>query len=339
MHILPLLLLLALAACGGGDSGAGPPPPNPLYVSPAGRDTNFGDAEAPLASIRRATQIALDGYEIVVAPGTYAEAVTTDRTGVPAQAVTLLADVTGGRTDSAPGPVLIDVSGIRGAAGISLSNSPDTVIDGFRVTGGADGGIVLKSGSDRVVIRNCEVFDNPGDGIRLQDSADVVVFNNLVTYNGQTGIVIAGQRSGSPDAVVLHNTVALNGLRGLTVGTSAAASPRALLRNNIVFQNGPPGALNIRVITTPRSDLGYDADYNLVFPANYDPVNLRGPSDLAVSPDFVDLTASDFRLNPSSLAIDAGDDSLAPVYRSPLRNRTTTGRGPDGGRIDLGYHF
>lgn len=339
MHLLAWLLLLAMTACGGGDAGPEPPPPNPLFVSPFGRDTNLGDVEAPLGTIRRATQIALDGYEIVVAPGTYLEAVTTDRTGRPAQALTLVADTSGERTFSAPGAVLIDASGTRGAAGITLSNSPDTIVAGFRVTGAADAGIAVRARSDRVVIRNCEVFDNGGDGIRVQDSAGVVVFNNLVTFNGQTGLVIAGQGAGSPDAVVLNNTIALNGQRGLTVGTSAAASPRAYLRNNIFFQNGPPGALSIRVITSPRSELGYDADYNLVLPASYDPATLRGARDLAANPAFVDVTVGNFRLTPGSPAVDAGDDSIPVAYRGPLRTRTTTGRGPDGGPLDLGYHY
>jgi len=82
MRWLLLLLLFAVAACGGGgDAPPAEPPPNPLYVSPIGRDTNTGSLEEPLRSIRKAAQIALAGYEIIVAPGIYEEEVTTDRTG------------------------------------------------------------------------------------------------------------------------------------------------------------------------------------------------------------------------------------------------------------------
>lgn len=339
MHRLGLFLLLVLAACGGSDSVPVDPPPNPLYVSTMGRDTNLGDRQAPLRSIRKAAQLALDGYEIIVAPGTYAEEVTTDRTGTPAQGISLLADVSGARSGEDPGPVVVDVTGTRNAAGIVLSNSEDSIVDGFRVTGSSDAGIVLKGGSDRVTIRNCEVFDNPGDGIRVQDSSDVLVFNNLVYFNGQRGVAIVGQLSGSPDASVVHNTIALNGERGITIGTTSAASPRAYLRNNIVFENGHAGALNLRVLTDPRSEVGYDGDYNLVFPANYDPGSIRGPNDLNTAPSFVDLVSADFHVELSSAAINAGDDSIPQSLRNSLRARTVTGRGPDGGPLDLGYHF
>jgi len=340
MRLLWIAFALLLAACGGSDgTPVSDPPPNPLYVSTNGLASNPGTRAAPLRSIRRAAQLAHDGYEIIVAPGTYSEEVTTDRTGTPAQAVTLRADVSGALTGEPAGAVLVDVTGTRNAAGIVLSNSSDSVIDGFRVIGSADAGIVLKSGSNRVTVRNCEVFDNPGDGIRVQDSSGVRLFNNLVHANGARGIAIVGQGSGSPDAEVIHNTVARNGERGLTVGTTAAASPRAYVRNNILFENGAPNLPHLRVITNPRSDLGYDADFNLVHPPNYDPASSRGAADLEVSPEFVDADAGDFRLTLSSPAINAGDDSIPQSLRAPLRNRTTTGLGPDGGALDLGYHF
>jgi parallel beta-helix repeat protein len=340
MRRLLLLFLVALAACGGSSDAPPPdPPPNPLYVSPAGRDTNPGDLESPLRSIRKAAQIALDGYEIVVAPGVYAEEVTTDRTGTPAQAISLIADLTGSRTESEPGEVVIDVTGVANAAGISLSNTSDVLIDGFTVTGSSDGGIVLKSGSNRATIRNCIVSDNPGDGIRLQDSGAATLFNNLVFRNGKTGIVIAGQRSGSPDARVINNTVAANGLRGITIGTTSAASPRAFLRNDILFENGDSGDLQLRVITDPRSDVGFDGDYNLLSPSTYEPSSLRGEHDLVGTPQFVNAGGGNYHLAPSSPAIDAGDSDLGVVQVSALRARTTTGDGLDDDEIDLGFHF
>lgn len=335
-----LLLALTLAACGGsGDAPPPNPPPNPLYVSTAGKDTNFGDVDAPLRTITKAAQIALDGYEIIVAPGVYREAVSTDRTGTPAQAVSLIADVTGTRTESPPGAVVINASGISKAAGISLANSADSLIEGFTIRGAVDAGIALKSGSSGVTIRNCVVHDNPGDGIRVQDASSVTVFNNLVYRNGGTGIIVAGQISGSPDASVINNTVAFNVERGITVGTTAAASPRATLRNNIIADNGDPSTLQLRVITEPRSDLGFDGDFDLVFPANYAPPSIAGAHDVAADPDFVGSEADDYHLSAASPAINAGDDAIGGDLAAVLRPRTTTGDGPDEGELDLGYHF
>src|SRR5262245_21220937 len=100
---LVVFLLLALAGCGGGSSPPASPPPNPIFVTTGGRDTNSGELDAPLRSIKKAAQLALDGYEIIVAPGTYTEEISTDRTGTPAQAVTFTADVSGELTMGQPG--------------------------------------------------------------------------------------------------------------------------------------------------------------------------------------------------------------------------------------------
>src|SRR5262245_42419888 len=134
-----LLAVLLLGGCGGGSEGPSSPPPNPLYVSPTGKDTNEGTFDAPLRSILKAVQIALDDYEIVVAPGTYVEGVTTDRTGTPAQRLRLNADVTGERTASRGSEVRLVLGG-RSDTGISISNSSGTTVSGFTITGASGPG-------------------------------------------------------------------------------------------------------------------------------------------------------------------------------------------------------
>ena len=146
---------------------------------------------------------------IFVGRGTYAEGdITNARTGMAApQGLSFVADVSGTKTGDGAGAVTIDGTGTGATAGFNLSNAQGSLIDGFTITGFSDAGIVIKSGSDDLTIQNCIVFNNPGDGIRVQDSASVLVFNNLVYDNGGTGIAIVGQISGSPDARVLSNTM------------------------------------------------------------------------------------------------------------------------------------
>jgi parallel beta-helix repeat protein len=332
--------LALLAACGGGGGSdqvaPAPPPCEPVgkvcYVSPAGRNTNTGATpQAPLQTISKAAQIALSDYAIVVAPGTYIGEVTTTPIGKAPQRLHFVAQ----------GRVVVDVSGIPGAAGFTLANSPGTIIDGFMIRGGADGGIVLKSHSDDFEIRNCVVSGSAGDGIRVQDSAKVLVFNNLVFGNTGIGMRIGGTTSGSANAQLINNTVYGNGARGIEIGNTSAASPGAFVFNNIVESNGQE---NIKVDTNLRSDLGYNGDHNLVFPGSYLPGGaggIRGANDINSDALFLASQNGDFHLSPNSPAINRGD-ALQPEMadlRRVLGARTTTGVDRDLPPLDIGYHY
>ena len=341
LSIVGAALTLTVSGCGGGGGGgstpAGPPPPNPLYVRTAGKDTNSGaDPANALKTIGKAAQLARSGYVIIVGSGTYAEGnITNARTGMAApQGLSFVADASGTKTGDAAGAVTIDGTGTGATAGFNLSNAMGSLIDGFTITGFSDAGIVVKSSSDDLTVQNCIVFNNPGDGIRVQDSASVLVFNNLSYGNGGTGIAIVGQISGSPDARVLSNTMAANGDRGLRIGNTNAASPNAQVLNNIV--QGNSGDANIKVFTDPRSDLGYNGDFNLVFRATYIPSSIQGPDDFNGDA----LFTTDFHLQSTSPAINRGGPLNLPNSQTTiLRSRTTTGTNLDSGVFDMGFHF
>jgi parallel beta-helix repeat protein len=347
----------AVSACGGSVSVAPPaePPPNPLYVSFfSGSDTNLGDQTHPLKSVSRATQLALSGYQIFVGPGTYGGGVTTVSTGTAQQGLQIIADPSGAQTGDQghAGPVVIDAQ--QQSVGFQLNKSPGSLIDGFTIINTTDAAIVLKSGSHDFTIQNCIVHDNTGDGIRVQDSASVVVFNNLVYRNGGDGIGIVGSTSGSPDAQVFSNTVYDNGGHGLTVGTTAKASAGACVCHNIVENNdATTPSENIKVITNPRSDLNYNhcgCNCNLVFPATYNPSAIQGSDDFNGDAKFVNppgdlhLQASSPAIDPAASSACALENHLTTSQVSILNQRTTTGTnahpGPaESGALDLGFHF
>jgi len=348
LGLLAIVVVALAAACGGGGGGGGSPaastPPNPLYVAPNGQDANLGDIDHPLATLNRAAQITPNGYTIIVAPGTYHEAVTTERRGsVEARSLSIIADVTGTSTQRAAGPVVIDATGTGAAAAFAVSNSAGTEVDGFTVLGGAKYGILVTSDANDVQIRNCVVHDNADDGIHVQDSSNVVIFNNLVYNNQGSGVAIVGQSLGSQGAHLINNTLYNNQFRGITVGTSTKASQNAFARNNIVQNSGDP---TIRVLTppppsVPRSDIGYDADFNLVLPANYEPTTIAGRHDVKSDALFVNAGAGDFHLRAGSPAINAGDSLIGmQELANALRGRTTTGGNDcDKSAIDIGYHY
>src|SRR5262249_48376900 len=96
----------------------------------------------------------------------------------------------------------------------------------------------------------------------------------------------------------------------------------------------------LRVISDPpRSDVGFDGDFDLVFPPLYDPPSIRGAHDLGIEPRFTSVETDDYHLITSSPAIDTGDDGIDSALRNALRLRTTTGVEPDSDQLDLGYHF
>lgn len=317
-----------------------PPARTPIFVRLSGNDANSGLTPGrALRTISRAALAAPSGYRIIVGPGTYVEGVTTDGQGRAPENLVFEADVTGTLTGDPPGAVVVDATDSQIAAAFRLTKATATVIDGFTIRGGADGGIVIKNASDDFVIRNCIIADNPGAGIRIQDSARTLIFNNLVYANGREGIAIVGQGAGSDDASVINNTVYGNFDRGLRVGTSSVGSPGALVRNNIFQLNGigfAPALENIKAFPTSEPD--YDGNFNLVFPATYLPIDLAGDQDVNADAEFIDAGTADFRLSFGSPAIDAGG-ALPAELESHLAQRSVTGTGPDDGRIDLGYHF
>ncbi|MCK6555109.1 right-handed parallel beta-helix repeat-containing protein [Candidatus Binatia bacterium] len=345
-------LLLGVASAQNGCVAPPTPPPTPtptptpvpqsLYVRATGDDASSGmSATEAVRTINHAARLAPRGGRVVVGPGTYREGVTTDGSGRPARQVTFLADPTGALTGDLPGPVVVDAAGSAVGAGFRFANAPGVVVDGFEITGAADGGVVLKSGSDDATVRNCRVRGNPGSGIRIQDSVRAVIFNNLVHDNAGEGIAVVGQAGGSPDAWVISNTIARNGGRGLTIGTSRAASPGAQVRNNVLQENGsgaPTPLENIKVFTTPASEVGYAGDYNLVYPPTYLPADITGANDIPRDAGFEFPGGGDFRLRQDSPAIDAGD-VLPRTLGVALGLRSATGTTPDTGRLDLGYHF
>lgn len=356
------VLVSTLTACGGGGGGGNEPSrPDVFYVrGVAGSNANDGLTPATaFQTIGAALSVLTDGDTVIVGPGTYNETIDLNPPGgTELSPIVLQADPSGSMTADPPGPVILN--GGRNGSTIRLTNFPYLTIDGFQVTGSSgnnNAAIQIRAESNHVTVQNCIVRNNadePGTvvhGIRVQDSDDVLLFNNLVHDNSGQGIGILGNGSGSQRARVINNTVVRNN-RGITIGTSNTASADAFLLNNI-FQNNvdlQERDRNIVVAEGPPSSIdGYDAQYNLVFPSSYNPTDLRRPTDINEDALFVDASEGNFRLSQAaggqeaqSPAVDAGSiDGVpgSPVDFSGLLLRTTASNGQaDAPPIDLGFH-
>src|SRR5262249_44338556 len=137
------------------------------------------------------------------------------------------------------GPVNVDAGGA--VASIRLTQSTHITIDGFTLTGarGNNGaGVIIRSSSHNAIVRNCEIVGNQ-DGVRVQDSDDVLLFNNLIRDGLNRGIFIgaSGSGLGSQRAKVINNTLVNNGKSGVFVGSSNVASQDTTIMNNIIQDN------------------------------------------------------------------------------------------------------
>lgn len=343
----PILLLpLLLTACGGG--GGGGSEPITLYVRAAGNDGNTGESpDQALASPRTALIRARAGDTILIGPGTYFPPAETPGvvlditafTASTARPLVIRADATGTSTGDAPGPVVLDAD--SGAFGIRVSGSSSLLLDGFTITntqGNNVAGIQVRSGSRDIEIRNCEIVDNGGDGIRIEASDDTLIFNSLIHDNDLRGIQISGGGLGSEGTAIVNTTIAANGNDGLSIGGGTIRD--TFLRNNLIVGHATRG-----IDVDGDATRGYDADYNLVFPTEnaYGPLTPKGAHDQSVDPLFV----AGFRLSQiaagqgeDSPAVDTGDPSTASALRSALAARTTaTDDRLDIGIVDLGFHY
>jgi parallel beta-helix repeat protein len=350
------LAFLAASCGGGGGGGGGGSRSDLLYVrATEGDDANLGTSpDDAFESIARATGLATDGDTIIVGPGVYGPVDVNDRGGNESQPITIVADPTGVMTGDLPGAVIVDAA--ESGFGFRFTGSTFIVVDGFeiiRATGSNGAGVHVRSASGNVTVRNCVVRNNR-DGFRLQNSDDVLLFNNLVINNNNNSVRIA---DGSDGARLVNNTIADGNNVGIRVGDNDQASTDAFLLNNVIQENRNRGILVI-ADSIPSSLDGYNANFNLVFSTqfgdrqvdNYRPITIIGPDDInepAVftggGPDDRDAP-DDYRLvQEASPAVDSGapevpEDLAGEV--AALANRTTApDNAPDQGPIDRGYHF
>ncbi len=338
-----------LAACGsGGSGGSSPPPITTLYVRASGDDDASGTSpDEALKTVARAGQFLDPGVTVYVGPGSYEGGIDIANVEATESApIRLLADPQGARTGDAPGEVILDADGDTFA--VRVSNTPFVTVDGFSITGAADdsSGIIVRSTSANVTIRNCVISNGgPADGIRLQNSNDALVFNNLI-FDNDRGIRI---QNGSQGAQIINNTIADNRRGGVSItGANAGgvASTDATVRNNVI-QNSRNN-VSISVDDGPPSSLpGYEGNFNLAFvqdladPLNtYRPEDIRGDDDVNEDALFIDAENGDYHLADDSPARDQGTGALDPLLLNELFQRSTTADGAvDAPPVDMGYHY
>jgi hypothetical protein len=345
---------LVLLGCPGGAFSA-PAPYRDYYVSPSGSDAGPGTRARPWRTLVKAVAALRPGRRVLVRAGTYKERVEVVRGGSKADPVAIAAYP--GEHPVLVGRLRVSADHVR-VAGL--------VLDG---TGGAafDSSLYI-AGAQDVDVRGCEIRNAVGSGVFVGDrgnpSSNVVLVRNWIHDNGTDdfhdhGIYWAQGNGGlignnvieksagfgvhlypdANDVRVMYNTVVASGRSGIIVaGDERDESDRNLIVNNIVAFNGE---LGIRSSFDAKPGTGNVVRRNLLFgntagdlPSGRYAAGLSiKPDNRIANPQFVDRAGRNYRLSPSSPALDRADPAYTLAFDFTGKRRPS-GKGPDIGAYE-----
>ena len=176
---------------------AGPAAAADWHVAPGGAGS--GTASAPFGRIQDAIGAAQPGDTVIIAPGTYAEALATVRPGTSESAITL-------RARDSRGSVIVTVPGRVLTVGHGYITVEGLVLDGQF---GPDDIVRVGSGSTRFILRNTEVRSTSRDAIDVGAAQDVLIEGSLIHHalNAADGRTDAhGIVAGAARRLTIRNT-------------------------------------------------------------------------------------------------------------------------------------
>jgi hypothetical protein len=317
---------------------------NHLYVATTGSDSNSGTQAAPFKTILKASQVAVAGTTVHVAPGTYnigTAGFTTSKSGTASAHIKYVSDTKWGAKLVGSGTEIlwtnsgnyIEVNGFdistTGRLGFYSTGSYGSIYNCYvhdvMVSGGDSGsggaGIDVL-GSNWIirnnVVRNVDVarVSTRVHGIYLA-SANNLVYNNLIAAVGGQGI---NTWHGATTNTIINNTI-VNTRYGIVVGSGdSGALPNGdqynYVANNILANNFAGGiyeccSTGATSYNTYRNNLLYNNPVN-VMNATGDVVS----GTITTNPLFVNYQANgsgNYHLQSTSPAINTGISTNAPA--------------------------
>lgn len=325
---------------------------NNYYVATTGSDSNAGTQSAPFRTIMKASTVTKPDTTVHVAPGTYAEAITTTANGTASGRIRYVSDTKWGAkiVPVANGTVMWKADGGY------------TDIDGFEINGtgsaSAREGVELTGGNSSVknswvhhIAENASVCDSGGGAALNAHQYRGAAFNNydftgnLVHNIGGSCSFIQGIYHSSSGTVknnivyatnygihlyhddhdinVVNNTVFANRAFGIVYGGCAEAYNSGCptsginIYNNIVYDNeggiAGPNASEDTGSNSIKNNLIYGNRTN--FDMSSAAVS-QTSGTIAADPQFVSYNRTgggDYHLKSSSPAIDKGLSTYAPA--------------------------
>ena len=319
-----------------------------LYVSTSGSDRNTCTSSAPCRTISRASQVAVPGTTIHVAPGAYAGDFVTAASGTASSRITYISDTKWGAKLIGSGSGVLwqldasyvdvigfDISGPN-ATGIFIGWSRlgtvgynrllHNYVHDLTVRGGCNstGGAALATGQ-ATGLGNNQIIGNRVANIGASmigrcftvqgiyiSNANNLVENNIVSGVADVGIT---QEHGGTASTIVNNTV-FNCWMGIAVGNTSSpniASSNNYVANNISVHNqGGFQEFNVGSGNQYVDNLVYG---NRQYGNFYKWKSAAPIGTVTADPQFVNYKADgsgDYHLNVRSPAIDKGTASRAP---------------------------
>jgi len=262
----------------------------------------------------------------------------------------------------------LEVTACTGGA-IELHRSARVTIEGCLVhhnpLGGWTSAIDLYLCEDGNVVRGNFVWANTdtdsreseGHGLTMdycEETGGAIIESNVIWDNEGWCMAIYH----SDGATIRNNTCWQNGLGRVGTGEVSLLGEGAAIHNNILVSRDGAVALNIRDTSPPSVDLStIGSDSNIVWSpdhedvvgwpvwnvgtlAEYQAANPQGwdPESLQLDPLLVDPTGLDFALQPTSAAVDSGDDAHAAAHDVTGVLRPLDGDGDGTATVDRGAY-
>ena len=286
------------------------------FVSPGGDDAAAGSTTAPWKTLQHAADSVAAGDTVTVRAGTYTGfRLATD--GTPSARIVFRADH----------GVTIDGNTAPGGNAVHLDGADYVTFDGFRVINGNAG--IRSNNNAGVILWNNELDLNARFGIVANASPGIVIEENTVVRTTVGDGIVIG--AGGDNAVVRRNHVADHFIHGILIdgdrnadGSDGVASG-AVVEANTVMGNGRGGGASIALDGARGARLAN----NLVFSAHGDGIGLTRVNGAAGSVENVIINNTVVVAHDGHWALRLYDGSTGNV----VRNNILFNENPDSGAV------